>query len=118
MTAFIPTPRDHRRARPRRGLPLVLAAGLLAVATSGFAHGPETHSGGIQSQASEAVQAPFDIVHTKISTAGNVATFHIAVSGKAGAGKPASTGKLAGSRVFSYVWPKDVYEFCLSFLCY
>lgn len=29
----------------------------------------------------------------------------MAVSGKAGASKPSKTGKLAGSTVFSYVWP-------------
>ena len=29
----------------------------------------------------------------------------MAASGKAGASRPAATGKLAGSQVFSYVWP-------------
>lgn len=70
------------------------------------------HSGGIQAQKSSKVLAPFDIVHTKITTKGNIATFHMAVSGKAGKSKPVATGKLAGSRVFSYVWPTtiDSYE--------
>ena len=56
--------------------------------------------------------ASFDIIHTKITTEGSVATFHMAVSGKAGASKPTPTGKLAGSDVFSYVWPTtlDSYE--------
>lgn len=49
--------------------------------------------------------SPFDIVHAKVSTKGNIATFQMAVSGRAGAQKPVPSGKLAGSNVFSYVWP-------------
>ncbi|MBE2262066.1 MAG: hypothetical protein IAE92_04945 [Burkholderiaceae bacterium] len=80
---------------------------LLALLLSGFvgtssAH--DAHSGGIASKSIKAVKAPFDIVHTKISTDGDVAVFHMAVSGKAGANRPAKSGKLAGSSVFSYVW--------------
>ncbi|MFJ9532003.1 hypothetical protein [Herbaspirillum sp. NPDC101396] len=75
-------------------------------AAHGTGHGDHSdHSGGIQSAAATKVKAPFDIVHTRITTEGNIATFHIAVSGKAGASKPGKTGKLAGSKVFSYVWP-------------
>lgn len=66
------------------------------------------HAGGLASAAQPAVDAPFDIVHTRISTEGAVAVFHMAVSGKAGASRPASTGKLAGSSVFSYVWPTSL----------
>lgn len=66
------------------------------------------HAGGIQSQPAKAVKAPYDIVHTKISTEGRVAVFHMHVSGKAGASKPGKTGKLAGSQVFSYVWPTSI----------
>lgn len=66
------------------------------------------HDGGIASAPSAKAKAPFDIVHTRITTEGNVATFHMAVSGKAGANKPAKNGKLAGSRVFSYVWPTSI----------
>lgn len=63
------------------------------------------HAGGISSAPAKATSAPFDLVHTRIRTEGNVAVFHIAVSGNAGASRPAKSGKLAGSRVFSYVWP-------------
>lgn len=63
------------------------------------------HRGGIVTKAASSVKAPFDIVQTRISTEGNVAIFHMAVSGKAGASRPGKTGKLAGSSVFSYVWP-------------
>jgi hypothetical protein len=91
-------------------LPLVAAALLAAGVAQAHDHG--RHSGGIQSQPAKAVKAEFDIIHAKITTQGNVATFHMAVSGKAGKSKPAASGKLAGSSVFSYVWPTtiDAYE--------
>jgi len=66
------------------------------------------HSGGIPSNTVASVKPPHDIVHTKITTEGNMAVFHMAVSGKAGALKPTKTGKLAGSHVFSYVWPTSL----------
>ncbi len=68
------------------------------------------HSGGIHAHPANGPKplAPFDIVHAKISTQGNVATFHMGVSGKAGSVRPTPTGKLAGSQVFSYVWPTSL----------
>lgn len=66
------------------------------------------HNAGLAVKASQAVKAPFDIVHTRISTEGNTAVFHMAVSGEAGASRPAKSGKLAGSSVFSYVWPTSL----------
>ncbi len=70
------------------------------------------HTGGIRPAADSAVQAPFDIVHAKIRTEGNVAIFHMAVSGRAGVTRPKATGRFEGSSVFSYVWPTtiDPYE--------
>lgn len=92
------------RAFKQAALALACAgACTLAVAHEG-SH-PGVHAGGIHSKPAAAVKPPYDIVHTRISTEGNVATFHMQVSGKAGASKPAATGKLAGSSVFSYVWP-------------
>ena len=82
----------------------LLTAALLT--TSAIAH--DHSQGGIQSKPAKAVKAPFDIIHSKISLQGNVATFHMAVSGKAGQSRPAKSGKLAGSSVFSYVWPTSV----------
>ncbi len=73
------------------------------VSTTSIAGGD--YSDGIQSSSESKIKAPFDIVHAKISTQGNVATFHMQVSGKAGTNKPTAIGKLAGSSVFSYVWP-------------
>ncbi|MDB5895161.1 MAG: hypothetical protein JWQ88_2692 [Rhodoferax sp.] len=82
------------------------AAALLCavLCQAAFAH-DAPHAGGIQSSRAKAVKAPYDIVHTKITTEGNVATFHMHVSGKAGVNQPTKVGKLAGSHVFSYVWP-------------
>lgn len=92
--------------RSALGLPFLLAAGLV------HAHDGKAHEGGLRPASDPAVAADFDIVHAKLSTENNVAIFHMAVSGKAGKTKPAKTGKLAGSDVFSYVWPTtiDPYE--------
>lgn len=84
-----------------------LALFTLCAAAQAAAHGPG-HHGGIATAPRQAVQAPFDIVHTRITTKGNTAVFHMAVSGKAGASRPARSGKLAGSAVFSYVWPTSL----------
>lgn len=84
----------------------ILAAVLSFAALSVHAH--DGHKGGIATAPAKAVKAPFDIVHTKITTEGNLAVFHMAVSGKAGQSKPSKVGKLAGSDVFSYVWPTTI----------
>lgn len=86
---------------------LLLLPLLAGLASGASAHGAN-HHGGIASKNSKTVKAPFDIVHTRISTEGNVAIFHMAVSGKAGAVRPTKSGKLAGSSVFSYVWPTSL----------
>lgn len=48
------------------------------------------------------------MVRTEITRAGDDLVFRMAVSGKAGASKPAPSGKLAGSSVYSYVWPTSL----------
>ena len=90
----------------------------LALVAASAAHAHETgkpHSGGIATAANPKVKADYDIVHTKITTDGNVATFHMAVSGNAGRTTPARTGKLAGSDVFSYVWPTSIDPYEIGF---
>lgn len=67
-----------------------------------------TTSFGIETKSSKSVASEFDIVQTRISTLGNIASFEIAVSGKAGKSVPKKTGKTAGARVFSYVWPTSI----------
>lgn len=86
--------------------------------TTGLAHAHDAgkHAGGIQAKPSTAVKvADFDIIHAKITTDKNIATFHMAVSGKAGKTRPAATGKLAGSEVFSYVWPTTIDPYAVGF---
>ena len=85
----------------------------LVTTLSSCAH--EHHKGGIQANKGNGVLAPFDIIHTKITSKGNVAIFHMAVSGKAGISKPTTNGKLAGSDVFSYVWPTSIDSYVVGF---
>ena len=81
---------------------LAAVTGLLALsAASAVAHEIKSDKGG-------KVDAAFDVVRTNISTEGKDAVFRIGVSGKAGSAKPTPTGKLAGSTVYSYVWPTSL----------
>lgn len=77
--------------------------------------GGEHHQGGIQAPQSSDVEGEFDIVHAKISTVNNVAVFHMSVTGKAGTLKPTASGQLAGSDVFSYVWPTTINAYEVGF---
>ncbi len=85
-------------------------AALLTGPSAAAAHGP--HAGGIVAPPSEGAVAPFDIIHAKITTEGNVAVFHMGVAGNAGAETPEPTGVVAGSGAYAYVWPTtiDPYE--------
>ncbi len=83
---------------------LLLAAGTAA------AHGP--NDGGFVAPPSDQVAAPFDVIHARIATEGNVAVFHMGVTGTAGSLTPAPTGAVGGSDAYAYVWPTtiDPYE--------
>jgi hypothetical protein len=63
---------------------------------------------GITSKPTRSVKPSFDIVQTSVKTEGDVVLFSMQVSGSAGASRPARNGKLAGARVFSYVWPTSL----------
>lgn len=89
-------------------LKITIASTLFLFGLSTISMANKHHTYGIQSAQSNETLSPFDIVHTKITTKGNIATFHMAVSGIAGDSKPTATGKLAGSDVFSYVWPTSM----------
>lgn len=97
------------------------AAALLAFSACAESQSTETvapsheHTGGIVAERSPETAAPFDIVHAKISTDGNVAVFHMAVSGRAGETTPTETGGFAGSEVFSYVWPTTINAYEVGF---
>jgi len=77
----------------------------VATLNASLAHADGGHVEGIQSKSSSTVRDSFDIVQTRITSEGKIATFEMAVLGSAGKSRPAKTGKLAGSDVFSYVWP-------------
>lgn len=94
-----------------------LAASLSIVTASTAALAGGNHEGGIHTKPDKtgATSASFDIVHAKVTTQNNIATFHMGVAGQAGASKPLATGKLAGSNVFSYVWPTTLNSSAVGF---
>jgi hypothetical protein len=102
--------RSQLKARPPIRRQLVSAAVLLAVtigvSSAAIAHRDE--HGGIATAPNPAIKPAFDIVRTEITTEGNTAVFRMQVSGRAGTSRPAANGKLAGAKVFSYVWPTSL----------
>lgn len=96
---------------------LIVVAALAIATTSPLAVAGGEHTGGIHSKPdqAEAIKPSFDIVHAKITTQKSIATFHMRVAGNAGGTKPAATGKLAGSDVFSYVWPTSLNSSAVGF---
>lgn len=85
---------------------LISLGASLIVAHNVFAHG--AHSGGIQSAANQDILGAMDILHAKIEVEGNIANFHMATVASVGQEVPASKGALAGSDVYSYVWPTSL----------
>ncbi|MEI8608217.1 hypothetical protein P4S70_03735 [Enterovibrio sp. Hal110] len=76
----------------------------LSLSASVTAH-QNAHEGHIVSGKKEGISPTFDIVHAKVVKNGTSLTFQTEVVGEAGKEKPASVGQLAGSAVYSYVWP-------------
>ncbi|MDH5778908.1 MAG: hypothetical protein OEZ33_11890 [Gammaproteobacteria bacterium] len=66
------------------------------------------HSSSIKSAKDESIQAAFDLVRTRIRVDGPNLVFQQKVTGQAGSVKPNAIGQLAGSEVFSYVWPTSL----------
>lgn len=92
-----------------------LASALLALLAHPLHAHEGKHHGGLTTAADEAVQPEFDIVHTRIRVEGRNAVFHMGVSGRAGASRPNASGQLAGSTVFSYVWPTTLDPYSVGF---
>lgn len=85
--------------------PLQIAALVVLTSTgAAYADGNHDHSGGLTASTGGDTPA-LDIFHTRITTEGNRATFHMAVTGTAGAARPKAVGQLGGATVYSYVWP-------------
>ncbi|WP_434362258.1 hypothetical protein NF212_18655 [Parasalinivibrio latis] len=92
---------------------VVICLLFLLAAFSAFAGGK--HSNGIEAKQGNTAKPNFDIVHAKVTASGNIATFHMAISGKAGASTPVATGKVAGSEAFAYVWPTTLNAYDVGF---
>lgn len=88
---------------------LGLAGGLAVLLTAAASAHP------IQSDSGNASQADFDIVGTEIAVDGDDLVLRMAVSGEAGASRPAASGKLAGATVYSYVWPTSLNSAVIGF---
>ncbi|MEM7193396.1 MAG: hypothetical protein AAF402_00510 [Pseudomonadota bacterium] len=68
----------------------------------------DAYGEGIGSSQNSQIMPAFDIIHARISIRDNVAIFRTGVSDAAGKTRPEQTGQLAGSTVFSYVWPTTI----------
>ena len=81
---------------------------VLSMALAGALWGTSAQAHEIKAQSGNAQQASFDVVQADIQASDNWLTFNMQVSEQAGTSKPSAVGKLAGSRVFSYVWPTKI----------
>ncbi|WP_222857547.1 hypothetical protein [Rhizobium wenxiniae] len=84
----------------------IATGALIAGTASLWLTAASAHS--IKAEPSDAVQAPFDIIETTITTKGETAIFSTRVRGEAGKDKPDATGKFEGSSVYAYVWPTSL----------
>ncbi|MCG8416165.1 MAG: hypothetical protein MI746_18255 [Pseudomonadales bacterium] len=92
-----------------------LRLGSLLIAALAVTSAPSIRADTINATANDAELAAFDIVTASISIENNTAIFNMAVSGAAGTSTPAASGKLAGSEVFSYVWPTTINSYEVGF---
>lgn len=81
-----------------------LSIGAAAFAGSGHSHAADQDAA-IRSDASDAIQADYDILAAHAHRSGANVTFHMTTAGAAGASTPEAAGGLAGAPVHSYVWP-------------
>lgn len=80
--------------------------GFAATALLCLGAGASAHE--IKAAASQAHNASFDIVETRITTDRGHAVFRTRVRAAAGAAIPRPTGRFAGSEVYAYVWPTSL----------
>ncbi|UQN08152.1 hypothetical protein [Deinococcus sp. QL22] len=73
--------------------------------SAAVAGGGSNSSGAISSPTGTAKLAAYDIVRTQVTSTGTQLVFQMQTSSKAGVTIPTVTGQLAGSQVYSYVWP-------------
>ena len=107
MPTSIPQTR-HFRLIALTCLPL-LAGGLYAAGAGGTGERIDSPAGDAKAAALPAPRlTAFDLVQTAVRREGTKLIFVERVAGKAGATRPTVSGKLAGSDVFSYVWPTSL----------
>lgn len=92
----------------RFGYAIVASAALACWGCSDSSDTSDTPRGGIASPESPNVTASFDIVRTEVRREGDFVIFRQEVRDAAGAVTPNAIGVLAGSEVFSYVWPTSI----------
>jgi hypothetical protein len=63
---------------------------------------------GIKAESNSKIEASFDIIESRVTTADGNAIFHTHVRSEAGKSKPKATGKFEGSEVYAYVWPTSL----------
>lgn len=85
---------------------LAAVAAVVALPAASPGHDIKAKAG--NAKVGAARSAEFDIVRTSITRTGGDLVFTMGVSGRAGASRPARTGQLAGSQVYSYVWPTSL----------
>lgn len=95
----------------------ILAVTLTIACTSPQVLARGNHSGGIHARQNQTagIDASFDIVYARLTTQENIATFHMGVAKQAGTSTPVASGQLAGSNVFSYVWPTSLNSAAVGF---
>ncbi len=64
-----------------------------------------TESTGITSPLKASIIPAFDLIHAHVQKKGDMLIFQLGVTKELGKKKPTPVGKLAGSEVYSYVWP-------------
>jgi hypothetical protein len=69
---------------------------------------PAAHAQSITAASDAKIEASFDIVETRVTTAGDSAIFHTRVRADAGKSTPKPTGKFPGAEVYAYVWPTSL----------
>jgi hypothetical protein len=95
------------RSMIRRGALAAVSAtlGLCLAAPPLTAQSHRHPPGAIEAPRGNAPVADFDLVRAEVTIGAEDAVFRIQVAGRAGATRPASVGRFAGSGVHAYVWP-------------
>lgn len=85
--------------------PLLAVAIASAASPAAHAHESLRHDAGTAARQLVVPRAATDVLGAQVTVQGRTAEFSMTVRGRAGARRPAPTGRLAGSRVEAYVWP-------------